>query len=318
VIKRFLPEESVIRASDNLELDLAIDSLTRVEIVVALEKSFGVRIEDEFIARVHTVEELIRGVDAIISGLATGPREAATAARQAEGLDSVLAAEPEAGDREAVGLVRGVFDNAITGSILLWVKAVLKIFLGHQAKGVENLPEHPYIIAANHTSYLDAFVIGAAMPDSVFKRMHFVGFEGYFRGAVMRYFARLAHVIPIDPDANLSRALMLSAYCLRSGNSLCIFPEGGRSMDGVTGEFKKGIGILSMKLGVPVVPVYIGGAHEALPKGARWFRRLGPVSVSFGIPVRPSDLGMSEAGAGGDPYQRFAEEVKCRVVALRG
>ena len=75
------------------------------------------------------------------------------------------------------------------------------------------------------------------------------------------------------------------AAALKQGKSIVIFPEGTRSRNGQVGEFKKTFAILSRELNVPIVPVAVGGAFEALPRGCSWPRRH-PVSVRYLAPIR--------------------------------
>jgi 1-acyl-sn-glycerol-3-phosphate acyltransferase len=68
---------------------------------------------------------------------------------------------------------------------------------------------------------------------------------------------------------------------LEEGKALLVFPEGTRSLNGRLGEGKPGVGMLAVTSGAPVVPAYVSGTLEALPKGSAWPRR-SQVSVSFG------------------------------------
>jgi 1-acyl-sn-glycerol-3-phosphate acyltransferase len=104
----------------------------------------------------------------------------------------------------------------------------------------------------------------------------------------------------------------MSAYVVRQGKCLCIFPEGGRSPDGDLLEFKKGIGILALELGIPVVPVFISGTFEAFPRQAH-FIKLVKIEVNFGLPIVPSAVDTSCAA---DKYRTFADELRIRVKAL--
>ncbi len=108
----------------------------------------------------------------------------------------------------------------------------------------------------------------------------------------------------------------MSSYVLRNGKSLLIFPEGGRSFDGELMEFKKGVGILAIELNIPVIPAYIEGSFEALPRSATWpkFRQ---IKVAFGKPLFPYNADMSKKTAGTDKYQFFVDELKERVKSLR-
>ena len=91
-------------------------------------------------------------------------------------------------------------------------------------------------------------------------------------------------MIPIDSEVYLTKALQLSAYVIRRRQSLCIFPEGTRSSTTEVLPFKKGIGILALEMGAPVVPAAIEGAHKALPRGAA-FIRPSRLRVVFGAPL---------------------------------
>jgi long-chain acyl-CoA synthetase len=90
-------------------------------------------------------------------------------------------------------------------------------------------------------------------------------------------------------DTRLSSAMQLSAYVLRQGRILCVFPEGGRSRDGSIKEFKKGVGIIAGELNMPLVPVAIRGTYEMMPAGRR-FPRPAKLDVFIGKPVYPAGL----------------------------
>ena len=119
------------------------------------------------------------------------------------------------------------------------IKTFFRIFFRLEVKGVENIPNVPFIIASNHCSNLDGFAVAAALPLNIYRTLYFQGFQKYFTSRLTAFFARLAHVIPIDPETYLGKALQLSAYVLKNNNALFIFPEGGRSYDGTLMEFKK-------------------------------------------------------------------------------
>ncbi len=105
------------------------------------------------------------------------------------------------------------------------------------------------------------------LPFRVFKNLFFVGAVEYFETPLSRWFARLANLVPVDPDSNLIPAMQAGAFGLTHGKVLVLFPEGERSIDGTVKKFKKGAPILSQHLGVPIVPVAIKGVHELWPRG---------------------------------------------------
>ena len=309
-IKPLLKEKVPIQSTDNLELDLGLDSLAKIELVVALEAAFSIKLPETFTMEIQTVEELV----AKIKGFGT------TEIRGIEKMPvwkDILRTDPDPDERKKIGLQHGFLDRLIASLGLGLVKMILKTFFRLKAEGMSNLPETgPYIIAPNHASYLDAFCIGGAIPSRVFTHLYTLGMQKYFSGRFGASFARLAHVIPIDTELHLNKALQLSSYVLRNGKSLLIFPEGGRSFDGELMEFKKGVGILSRELTIPIVPAYIKGTFQALPRGSAWPKFSG-ITVIFGDPLYPSDVDMTKKPEDMDIYQSFMDRVRERVEQLR-
>ncbi|MEJ2325063.1 MAG: lysophospholipid acyltransferase family protein, partial [Nitrospirota bacterium] len=231
---------------------------------------------------------------------------------EAGSMDEALWGEPPEEEKKRAGLARHALEWPVTAAAALIQKAIFRLFFRLEARGLENIPEPPFIIAPNHTSYLDGFAIASAVPLATYKNLFFQGFYTYFEGPVKSIFARLSHVIPIDPKERLSSAMRLSHYLLGQGKALCIFPEGQRSFDGELGQFKKGVGMLALRLDVPVVPARISGAFEALPRG-RFLPRPVKITVTFGEALRPSSLTYPPGAGGEGPEQRFAEMVRDRV-----
>ncbi|HMK50321.1 MAG TPA: AMP-binding protein, partial [Thermodesulfovibrionales bacterium] len=306
-ISELLKEKVPINAKDNLELDLGLDSLAKIELVVMLEKVFSMKLPETLTSETQTVEELIARIkDYGTGGIST--------TRKAPAWDDILTAEPSFEDRKKVGFRHNFLERVIVFFVLRFVKIIAKVFFRLKTEGVENIPDKgPYIITPNHTSYLDAFVVVSGMRSESFTDLYILGMQKYFSGIMGESFARLANVIPIDQEKYLNKALQLSSYVLRSGKSLMVFPEGGRSFNGDLLEFKKGVGILSAELNVPAVPVYIKGSFEALPRTAVWpkFRE---IKVIFGKPLYPSDAQKKLAGA--DYYQIFVNDLRERVKRL--
>jgi long-chain acyl-CoA synthetase len=185
-----------------------------------------------------------------------------------------------------------------------------------KVEGGERVPaEGPLILAANHTSYLDAFILVAAVPRQSVANLFALSLEQFFRGRLLSWWGRQIHIIPVDMDNHLVRALQSSAHVLRSGKILAIFPEGERSVDGSVRPFRKGAGILIRELNVPVLPVYIAGAFEAWPRGQAW-PRLSRLRVRFGSVIRPAELYTGDGPKGGDEAETIVMRLRERVAAL--
>ena len=109
----------------------------------------------------------------------------------------------------------------------------------------------------------------------MFKNLFFVGAVEYFETPFTRWFARIANLVPVDPDSNLVPAMQAGAFGLAHGKVLVLFPEGERAIDGTVRKFKKGAPILAQHLHVPIVPVAIDGAFDVWPRSRRFnWRRL--------------------------------------------
>jgi len=299
-----------IGMDDNLDLDIGLDSLSKVELAASLEEAFSLRLPEDFLAGIQTVTEL---KDAISLHVSSGrPAMAVPGA----GLGNILSREPSENDLRMVSLKRP--ESKMTG---VWfahtfLKLLFRTCFRLEARGIDNVPDGAnFIISPNHTSYLDGFAVILSLPFSSFRNIYSLGLSDFFAGFLKSRFARVAHVIPIDSSSYLSKALQMSAYVLRNGRSLCVFPEGGRSRDGSVLEFKKGVGVLAVEMGVPVVPVFIRGAFEALPPGA-FLPRCRKITVTFGKPLIAGDLDFPRKDDGVDEYQLFANELRERVIRL--
>ncbi len=255
------PEQ--IRPNDNLELDLGLDSMQRIELLVALEKELGGDVEESILAEIYTVREL---VDAILESAASG-KTISSSREQKAGWKSIL--HEESTDPEVRALARpGRFAERVLYSLFRLVQIFASDRFRLRVTGLENLPtQGSYIISSNHQSYLDPVLMSAFLPWPVFRNLFAVGTSEIFGSGLMRRLARWLRVIVVDPDANLVPAMRAGAFGLQHGRILILYPEGERSIDGTPRTFKKGAAILSIHLQVPIVPVAIDGFYDSWPRG---------------------------------------------------
>ena len=171
-------------------------------------------------------------------------------------------------------------------------------------------PSGPFVICANHASYLDPFALAAALSYDCLIQTWWAGWTGVmFSGPLSRAFSRIVQVIPVDPDRAAASSLAAGATVLERGRALVWFPEGARSPDGALQRFLPGIGVLLAAHPVPVVPVHIAGTFAAWPRDRR-FPRPHRVMVTIGAPVAAAEL----VGARAAP--RPPEDIAARVRAL--
>ncbi|MBZ5647008.1 MAG: AMP-binding protein [Acidobacteriia bacterium] len=292
-----------LRPADNLELDLGLDSMERVELLVALEKELGAQVEDSVVSEVYTVREL---VDAVRAGIGSTSTRGGFA-----GWDAVFATESD--DPEVLAIVEPHRLQTLAWFLFgRLVNLVARDSFSLKVTGLEKLPPRgPYIISPNHQSYLDAPVLVSLVPWSIYRELFFVGTSEIFGDGLLRRLARSIKLIPVDPDSNLVPAMRAGAFGLRRGRILVLFPEGERSIDGTPRTFKKGAAILSTHLNVPIYPVAVAGFHEAWPRG-RSFQSFSRLRIAIGDPILPAPGRQHDEKV----YEELTRELKERVMRM--
>jgi len=153
-------------------------------------------------------------------------------------------------------------------------RGILKLFFKFNVEGLENLPQKTnFIVVANHNSYLDPVVLGAALPCRVYWITTYV----LFKFSWLRWFFKKVGALPTGNASD--RTLCL----LEKNKNIGIFPEGAISRDGQLKEFHRGAAVLALKTGRPIVPCAILGTFTALPFGS-FFPKFGPIKVKVGKP----------------------------------
>jgi len=282
-----------IRPDANLELDLGLDSMERVELLTVLEQRRGTRVTDAVRATIFTVKQLVEAVEVAPVTAAPGETPAGDSSTELP-WDTLLSAPVDHEIVRDLQRPKWVFYLAYY-IVLRFVALLCKITPGFRVDGREHIPANgPCVISPNHQSYLDPFFLSAALPFGTVRQLFFVGATEYFQTPFSRWFARSVNLIPVDPDANLVNAMQAGAGGLRVGKILVLFPEGERSIDGDLKKLRKGASILSAHLDAPIVPVAIDGLYDLWPRGRpfNWralFNRRRPIRIQFGpaLTVRP-------------------------------
>ena len=293
-------KKDTLHPGDNLELDLGLDSMERVELLVSLDQQMGSSVPDSIASEIYTVRDL---VDAVIAHAGSANQ------RSAAGWDGVIHELPGEGERNTID-----DDHPILAPIIYAMLHVAQVTLRGlfklRVEGIEKLPPSgPFILSPNHQSYLDGPMVVACLPWQLMRDTFYVGTSEVFGSKLMRTLAERIRLVPIDPDANLVPAMRAGAYGLRRKRVLVLFPEGERSIDGTPKTFKKGAAILAIHTQCPVVPVALEGFFEAWPRGEN-FRGLSNLKVRFLAPVYPHALGANPESQ----YAAMTTEIRTRVV----
>jgi len=289
----------------NLELDLGFDSMERVELLAGLEQTLNLELPDDFGSEIFVVRDLILQLEQQ-TGVAP---QAGSASRQS--WKSILSEESLNQDETVQPRLSGTLVSLFkyTGLRIIYY-VFFRTLLRMEVHGCKHLPpEGPYLLCPNHESFLDGFILTSALPYRVFRNTFFVGYSLFFSSFFLKLFARLTNIVPIDPDAQLLRAMKAGAYGLRKGLILGIFPEGGRTFDGELQTFKKGAAILSREIPAPMIPVAIRGTYEVWRRDSMKIRPH-KVIIRFGEIMHPTG---SDAA---DPYQADTDRLREAVAAL--
>ncbi len=161
---------------------------------------------------------------------------------------------------------------------------------------------HPVIFVANHSSHLDTPTILRALPRKWRSRTAVAAAADYFYNTRWKAsgVALLFNTVPLGRKGGGlgNGATDHVDRLLDDGWNLVMFPEGTRSRDGAVGKVRSGAAVIAAQHGIPIVPIYLSGTHEAMPAGQNWpqrkpgrlFSRRHQVEVRFGDPIRPSAI----------------------------
>ena len=296
-----------IRPGDNLELDLGLDSMRRVELLVAVEQEIGGDVPESELANVYTVREM---VDAVRESAAMGSKagEGARPAHTFAGWSAVLREDPTDPAVTTLTNSRPITDTVIFLATRL-AGFIWRAFSRIDVEGLENVPSSgSFLLCSNHQSYLDPAFLLVILPFKTLRNLFAVGTSEIFGTGIMLRMAKLFRVMVVDPDANLIPAMRAGAYGLRHGLGLVLYPEGERSIDGTPRIFKKGAAILSIHLQVPIVPIAIEGFFESWPRG-KSFQKFAPLKIKIGKPMIPPP----ESKASEEAYAKLTTELKAGV-----
>ena len=271
LIKSFIEQEKGIKvhAADHVETDLALDSLDKISLQTFIENTFGTSVG---------VDEMpgFPNIEALASYVAKQKTR-----MEAEDVDwhQLLTGSVDSLSLPSSGLAYRIVSRILKGFFCLYNRL--------QIKGQKNVPANgACILAPNHQSYADAPLVLAGLSWSELGQYYFYATEEHVKSQYRRKMAAQSNVIVME-RANLKNSILKLAKVLREGHRVIIFPEGARTHDGGTVPFKKTFAILAKELNVPIVPVCIRGAFEALPRGSS-FMRPEHIEVNFLPAIKPA------------------------------
>ncbi len=330
VLERFAPGRT-LAPSTTLD-ELGLSSLERVELLMELEETFQVTVDEGAFTAATTIAELealTRPVEwGQPSGQGGGSRqtgdrpggqtpEGQTPAGTGHGVRPQPLVFPSWNRRLPARTIR-------RASLPTWILPLGRLFARVTVTGLEHLAaiDGPVIFAANHQSHFDGPVILDSLPPrwryrvapammKEFFNAHFFperhSRKAWFTNSLNYYLSSLFfNAFPLTQGgAGTRQTLRYIGELAGDGYSILIFPEGRRTEAGEIARFQPGVGMIAARLGVPVVPVRLDGLEHVLPRHARFPTRAS-ARCAFGAPMSLT----------GNDYAALAAEVEAAVRAL--
>lgn len=268
IIQKYLEEETSqkVNYNDHLEIDLSLDSLAKVNLEAFILSTFGVKASMDTFFQYSTVIDLANHV-----------RDN----KEKIEVKKINWKEIFKEDFKAK-LPKSSFIHDL---LTMFFKLFFKIYFRVTIEGKERLKDYqnrgPLIFVANHQSYFDGAFLMTSLKYKTLKNTFFYAKEKHVKKGIIRFLANRSNVITIDMNKDLLVSLKKLAYVLKSGKNVVIFPEGTRSKTGDLGDFKRSFAILGQELQVPIVPIAIDGAYQALKTGSKCPTPFTKVKVKF-------------------------------------
>ena len=228
---------------ENLELDLGMDSLDKVELLAYVESTFGIKIDEEKFAEMPNLKLLSEYIE----------EKAEFFMNSEVDWKKIIDKAP---NRE---IKNGWLINALRPLIYV----ILKVYFRLKIDRTNKISDEPQIFVANHQSFVDALVLGALIPSKIQKKTFFLAINWYFKKGIMKYVADNGNIILVDIDKNVKETVEEIALHIKNGKNVLIFPEGARTKNGKVGKFKKVFAIIAKELNVNVQCLGIKGGYEA-------------------------------------------------------
>jgi long-chain acyl-CoA synthetase len=277
--------------------ELGYDSLMWVELASALEALDGGRPDPDELGHCETVQDVVELVKA--------PKP------------TVVEVEDP---RDTAVEIPGIVAEPARAGLGFLQRELYATGLKCRIYGRAFIPQNRQtIVVSNHTSHLDMGLVKYALGPYGHKLVGLAAKDYFFEGNpwVVAYFEQLTNLRPIDRKRGFRASLNQAADVVREGHVVLIFPEGTRRTDGTLGEFKPLVGQLALETNIDILPLYLDGTFESLPKGATLPRKR-DLKVRIGPPLNMRDMKkLCEGLKPADQARRIAMISQRAVEALR-
>ena len=244
----------IINPRSNLEIDLGIDSLKKIELLSFIERSFSVTIPESIFDKMENVSDLVslireqklHGIEPAVDRIISLKERILS-----DTIDIINFPKSSFFKRAAHPLVKGFVESSNQ----------FKFFNSEHLLELD----HPLIFVANHSHALDAFWLLHSLSKQVHDNTFFIADHCVRQYPIIPYSFLKDHILEPERFGDPIQVLKASLSVIRNGKNLIIFPEGQVSKTGYTGNFKSGIGLLARETGATVVPVMIQSTTKKSP-----------------------------------------------------
>ena len=277
LLKNFVENEvgCTAKANDHFEIDLSMDSLSKVSLLAYIEATFSINLNEEELENLNTLAKLADYIENREHSLS----------KQKLSWKEILSSKKQ------IKLSRPGVTHWFTYCLYKYIFAICYRF---KLRGNKKLPNSPCIIVANHRCAIDGFLITYNFSYKTNKETFFFAKKKHWKGKFAEFFARKNNIILMDINKNLRNSLQEMCAVLEMGKNIVIFPEGTRSLNTKMNKFKETFAILSKELNAPVIPIAITGSENACYQNTIIPRFRKKIDIEILDPIYPKQFTTAE------------------------
>lgn len=228
--------------SENLELELGMDSLDLVEFFAYIDNSFGIKLNEEQFSEMSNLKSLYKYIEEKAVKHEDGTVDWAQIVNKATPIEN-----------------KNIISTKIVYPILY---IFVTLFFRLKKINKNKIEDKPQIFVSNHQSFIDGIVLGALLPKKIMYNTYYLAIDWYFKG-ILKVFVNHGNIVLVDINKNITKSIEEIAGYIKAGKNVLIFPEGSRTKDGKMSEFKKVFAIVAKELNVDIQCLGVKGAFEA-------------------------------------------------------
>ena len=198
---------------------MGFDSITKINLILELEKELKIKLLDCFMAEVVCVKDIIEKIEKLTF-------KETIDFETDRNIKDLMLKPPEIRELKQIKNRNSIFNCLKEYMVYLMVKLLAKSGFFIDIFGVELIEkEHkPFLLAPNHSSYLDGLLILSVLPFKIKRKLFFIGLSDFFKNTFLKHFKETIGVLAFDENSEPLRAIKARIYAIKKSYSVCIFP----------------------------------------------------------------------------------------------